>query len=253
MTDWRLLLTPPVPGPRNMAVDRALLESVRDGAPPALRFYRWRPPCLSFGRNQPARGRYNLSAIETRGIDIVRRPTGGRAVLHDHELTYAVAVPLGTLGSARESYDRIHRALVAGLRRLGVGAIVAGDEGGGRTIEGVCFQDAAPGEVVAGGRKLVGSAVRVQRPGLLQHGSLLLGGDQSLAAEVGAEPSAEPATLAALLDDVPAWPRLVSALRAGFRATLGIRFAHQDLSRTERARSEELAERFRSTAWTWRR
>ncbi|HEV2149493.1 MAG TPA: hypothetical protein VGR37_18985, partial [Longimicrobiaceae bacterium] len=101
-----------------MAVDAALAESVRQGGLPVLRFYRWDPPCLSLGRNQPAAGRYDLDALRARGVDVVRRPTGGRAVLHDRELTYSVAVADGALGGPRECYAAVNRALVAGLRRL---------------------------------------------------------------------------------------------------------------------------------------
>src|SRR5512142_3291490 len=121
---WRLVEpgAAPRPGPENMAIDRAVAESVEAGGRAALRFYYWDPPCLSLGRNQPAVGVYDPAAAAARGIDIVRRPTGGRAVLHDRELTYCVSVPVGELGSPRESYGAINRALVAGLRRLGVAA-----------------------------------------------------------------------------------------------------------------------------------
>src|SRR4028119_1470164 len=94
---WRLIDTPPAPGAWNMAVDEALAESVRQGGLPVLRLYRWSPRCLSLGRNQPARGRYDTAALAARGIDVVRRPTGGRAVLHDRELAYCAAVPQALL------------------------------------------------------------------------------------------------------------------------------------------------------------
>ncbi|HEX5725859.1 MAG TPA: hypothetical protein VFX98_10370, partial [Longimicrobiaceae bacterium] len=108
---WRLLDTPPAPGAWNMAVDEALAETVREGDPPVLRFYRWEPACLSLGRNQPARGRYDLDALRRRGLDVVRRPTGGRAVLHHRELTYSVAVADGALGTPRQAYAAVNRAL----------------------------------------------------------------------------------------------------------------------------------------------
>ena len=117
---FRLIDTPPALGAYNMAVDEALMESVRGGAPPVLRFYRWQPGCLSLGRNQPAAGVYDRQRIDQLGLDVVRRPTGGRAVLHRRELTYSVVVGEGVLGGLRESYLRINRALAAGLRKLGV-------------------------------------------------------------------------------------------------------------------------------------
>ena len=190
MNHWRLVDSgaPPRRGADNMAIDRALVEGVEAGGPPTLRLYYWDPPCLSLGRNQLAAGIYDEAAAAARGIDIVRRPTGGRAVLHDREVTYSVVVPVGVLGSPRATYAAINRALVAGLRRLGVVGELQGEgegEGEGTGAEATalgpnpCFDGAAPGEVVAEGRKLIGSAQRREGSVLLQHGSLLLDGDQS--------------------------------------------------------------------------
>jgi lipoate-protein ligase A len=172
--------TPPAPGAWNMALDEALAASVRAGAPPVLRLYRWAPACLSLGRHQPARGRYDQAALRERGLDVVRRPTGGRAVLHDRELTYSVAVPDGVLGTPREAYAAVNRALVAGLRLLGVPARLQPTTGRRAPVPSLapCFQEPVEGEVVAAGRKLVGSAQRRDRGVILQHGSLLLENDQ---------------------------------------------------------------------------
>lgn len=112
-----------------MAVDEALIGGVAAGAPPVLRLYTWSPACVSLGRNQPARGRFDARLAQRRGIDIVRRPTGGLAVYHDRELTYAVAVPVALLGGPRRTYREINRAIVNGLRKLGVAASVAGGAG----------------------------------------------------------------------------------------------------------------------------
>ncbi|MFO7893430.1 MAG: biotin/lipoate A/B protein ligase family protein [Longimicrobiales bacterium] len=213
----------PVDGPTNMAIDAALLESVKGGARPTIRLYRWRPACLSFGRNQPARGRYAVQAAADRGIDFVRRPTGGQAVLHHHELTYAVIAPVAAIGKPRAAYGVINRALVDGLGRLGVRAALAeggglrgGDRTGGRVgAAGVAAEDASPtagrppaarpsagqassgpdwdaacfrrparGEVVVGGAKLVGSAQRMEARTILQHGSILVGGSQTPAEDL---------------------------------------------------------------------
>jgi lipoate-protein ligase A len=102
---WQLV-TDPVgrPGPENMAIDQALLDEVdRGGEVSYLRLYRWNPPCLSFGRNEPALARYDRAEIERLGLDVVRRPTGGRAVWHDDEVTYAVAAPVAAFGCLRDS------------------------------------------------------------------------------------------------------------------------------------------------------
>jgi lipoate-protein ligase A len=287
---WRSIESHPLRGTENMAHDQVLLESVAAGGPPVLRFYRWAPACLSLGRNQLVVRREALeAAVAARGLDLVRRATGGAAVLHDRELTYSVAVPVGGLGSPRETYVAINHAIVAGLRRLGVAAEVVGggraarasgvavDRGVGRW-DNPCFQAPAPGEVVVHGLKLVGSAQRREGRTLLQHGSLLLAGDQGVVAEClageqgsrgegqgqgeratgGHAPGTLTApsgftTLAALLNPLPSWPELVTALSAGFTETLGITLQPSDLTPTELARTRPLITHFQSPAWTWRR
>ncbi|MBI4545791.1 MAG: hypothetical protein HY703_11390, partial [Gemmatimonadetes bacterium] len=117
--EWRLIETGPLCGAENMALDQALLESVQAGGRPVLRFYRWSPPCLSLGRNQPW-GPWAAPPPAEYGVAVVRRPTGGGAVYHDRELTYAVAIPIGMLGGPRATYFAIHGGLGAGLRQLGV-------------------------------------------------------------------------------------------------------------------------------------
>jgi lipoate-protein ligase A len=257
-----------------MAHDQALLEGVQAGGPPVLRFYGWAPACLSLGRNQAvARPQEVAAAVAARGFDLVRRATGGAAVLHDRELTYSVAVPVGVLGSPRGTYVAINRALVAGLRRLGVAAEAAEslDAPGARGAPGAtsnwddpCFQAPAPGEVVVGGLKLVGSAQRREGRTLLQHGSLLLAGDQTVVAECLAGDAAATAptiatapsgftTLSTLLDPLPTWSELVAALVAGFESALGLELRPDDLTAAERARIGPLMAHFQSPAWTWRR
>jgi lipoate-protein ligase A len=313
---WRLVITPALPGAENMAIDHALLEGVQRGGRPVVRFYTWSPACLSLGRNQPvAEPARVAAAAAARGAEVVRRPTGGFAVFHDRELTYAVVVPVGVLGSPRESYVAINRALVAGLRLAGVGAEVVGAgraagaargaggaagaagealragtaweagaagavgvaadaAGGGAGAAGVvrgvgwdlpCFRAAVPGEVVVGGRKLVGSAQRCERRVLLQHGSILLDGGQDVVAELlgagvasrapasgGHLDGAEFTTLAAVLGGIPELTSLVSALTAGFEAEAGIRLAPSSLTSEESERASALTALYRSDDWTWR-
>ena len=256
---WRLLDTPPAPGAWNMGADEALAASVRAGGPPVLRFYRWRPACLSLGRNQPARGRYDLDAIEARGVDVVRRPTGGRAVLHHRELTYSVAVPERALGSPREAYAALNRALVAGLRKLGGDARVQGATATRAPAPSLapCFDQPVEGEVVAAGAKLVGSAQRTLDGVLLQHGSLPLEDDQWLASALLAGPAARdgagsvPATLASVLGRVPAWDELTAALAEGFREALGVELRGDRMTGAEEAAAAALAARYADPAWTW--
>jgi lipoate-protein ligase A len=259
---WHLIVDErPRTGAENMAVDQALLERVQAGGRPSLRLYRWDPPCLSLGRNQAAPGPDVATAAASRGIHVVRRPTGGMAVYHDREATYSVVVPVGVLGSPRETYRAINRALVAGLARLGVPAEVAPERPGwmrrgAADWAAPCFVAAAPGEVVVGGRKLVGSAQRAERRVLLQHGSLLLSGDQREAAELlgsSIHAASGVTCLEAVLGRVPSWDELVAALREGFEEALGVRFEDDPCLAALEDRARVLVDRFRSEEWTWRR
>lgn len=254
-----MLDTAPARGAFNMALDEALMDSVRAGAPPVLRFYRWSPACLSLGRNQPAAGHYDAAEIAERGIDVVRRLTGGRAVLHDRELTYSVAMPDRTLGSARAAYTQINAALVAGLRRLGLAVALQPPSAARAPVPSLapCFRDPAEGEIVAGGRKLVGSAqVRIDGV-ILQHGSLLLQDDQSAVAGLASNGAAvdadRPATLADHLSPLPSWPRIVAALTAGWSEAISRRVIVSTPTPAETDAARRLEARYSDPSWTWRR
>lgn len=244
-------------GPGNMARDHALAATL---APDRgiLRLYRWRPPTVSFGRNEPARGLYDRDAAAARGVAFVRRPTGGRTVLHDRELTYAVVVPLRSLGGPRAAYRRVNAGLVRALAALGVEAELARGEGPGPALDGgSCFRAAAPGEVTVAGRKLVGSAQARLGAALLQHGSLLLEGRQELLGELAPAARADgppPVSLSELLGRLPARGVIVEALVEGLRAELGGRWCDTaGPGPTEAGLERTLEERYRSEAWTWRR
>jgi lipoate-protein ligase A len=169
---WRLLLDlEGRPGWLNMGLDQALLARAGRGEC-WLRLYRWAPHCLSFGRHEPALRRYDRQRIEARGLDVVRRPTGGRAVWHAEELTYALAAPASPFGGLRQAYEEIHRMLLAALRRFGVDAELASPRAAVAVDAGACFASPAGGEITVGGRKLVGSAQLREGSALLQHGSL---------------------------------------------------------------------------------
>lgn len=176
---WRLLIDEPAAGAWNMAVDDVVLDGVACGtAPPTLRFYGWIPACLSLGYFQSF-SVVDVEACRRLGVDIVRRPTGGRAILHDREVTYSIALPARILGHDRgilPSYHRISRALQTGLTRLGVvttmapesAAAASGDRGP------ICFDRPSAHEILLDGRKLVGSAQVRRANALLQHGSILI-------------------------------------------------------------------------------
>jgi lipoate-protein ligase A len=252
-------------GAWNMAVDEALMRSAQNGRISA-RFYEWEPGCLSFGRNQAAAGQYDVAAATERGIDVVRRPTGGRTVYHHKELTYSVTAPVDSWGSLRDAYCRINHALAAGLQSLGVPVACAGDEAASapRPTARACFRDPLPGEVTAGGRKLVGSAQWRDGTALLQHGSILLVNEQHVAEELRVHREGEPkppagdAHAGAIgLDDlgerVPPIADLVAALRQGFEAEFGVAVEPGSADDSELEFARTRLEHYEDPSWTWRR
>ena len=175
-----------------MSLDMGLLARAAQSGSGYLRFYRWNPSCLSFGRHEPALKRYDRGRIAELGIDTVRRPTGGRAVWHAGELTYAVAAPEAAMGSLRDSYHRIHHTIASALRVLGAPVELAAARRGVPVDAGACFSAAAGGEVVLDASKVVGSAQLRSEGALLQHGSVLLDDDQSLVSDITIGPAEAP-------------------------------------------------------------
>ena len=174
----------------NMARDVALAEGVLADGSPLLRLYGWSRPTLSLGYGQSAAA-FPPERLATLGVDLVRRPTGGRAVLHQHEVTYAFAVRASDLpGDVRGTYLQIAQPLLAALRNLGAPAELAGAPGEGQRDEN-CFQQPSWYEIEAAGRKLLGSAQVRHQGVLLQHGALPLRLDYGLWAKVFAPEAAE--------------------------------------------------------------
>jgi len=224
------------------------------GPEAALRLYTWARPTVSFGRNEPAGG---PEAWAGRADAFVRRPTGGRAVLHAAELTYAAVVPARALGGVRAAYRAVNEAIVVGLRALGVDArLVGGADGRGPVAPldaGPCFGSPAPGEIVVGGRKLVGSAQARIGGALLQHGSILLEDGQGLLG-AGATPAGTGAV--GLRELVPGTSAedVRAAVEEGFRARFGGAWEPGPAGPAEEARAERLErERYARSGWTWRR
>ena len=246
--EWRLLLDAAgSSGVENMALDDALLHEAAASGRAFLRVYRWSPPCLSFGRNEPALARYSRAEIERRGWDVVRRPTGGRAVWHEDEVTYAVAAPIAAFGSLRASYCAIHERLAAALRMLGVPARLAPKER--RPVglgAGACFASPVGGEVTVHGRKVVGSAQVRLGSAFLQHGSILLGGSQEGIGAVSRQPStiSSATSLSRLLGRTVTFDEVADAIVATW--TLAP-------TPTDSYRPLPSSTIFSDPAWTWRR
>jgi lipoate-protein ligase A len=251
-----------------MAVDEAILTGVIDGTSlPILRFYAWSPPCLSLGRSQ-ALAEVDLVACRASGVDVVRRPTGGRAILHTDELTYSVSL-LQTdpraKGGIVECYRRLSEGLLAGLHRLGVEARqAAGHEHGDGEPTAVCFETPSHYEVTVAGRKLVGSAQSRARGGVLQHGTVPLSGDLGRVVDYLAFSDAErqvqrrrlyrrAVTVEGATGMVHPFDKVAEALSKGFAEALNLTLVPGELSPHERALSAEIRERvYAAPDWTAR-
>ena len=265
MSPFRLLVTPPLPGPENMALDDALLERARTTGESVLRLYAWSTPTLSFGRHQKARGLYDPEHLTERGVDTVRRPTGGRAVLHHREITYSVTAPVGALAPdgapLKAAYARINRLLLAALRCLGVDAREAAPAGRSPHPDGApCFEAPTGGELVLetdrGPAKLVGSAQWQEHGALLQHGSILVDDDQSTVARLAARPLPDvprPATLRGALGRAPTLRETAAAFDAALRQLEDPDPRPLDVDLPLRDALDRTRARYLDPGWTWRR
>jgi lipoate-protein ligase A len=258
---WRLLLDPPATGAWNMAVDEVLLDgAAAASAPPTLRFYGWAPPCLSLGYFQSF-DVVDVAACLSLGVDMVRRPTGGRAILHDRELTYSVALPLRLLGSDRgllPSYHRLSLALARGLRQLGAPVVLA-PESAAEAVPNqgpVCFDRPSAHEILLDGRKLVGSAQVRRATAILQHGSILIEPRIDRLRSCLRLPDGEAsrmedgvAGLAEVADFAPS--AIAGSLAAAFGAEFGVTLVPGRLRPDERMAADALAaSKYARAAWT---
>jgi lipoyl(octanoyl) transferase len=258
MGKWQLWIDEiPRPGWANMAIDQGLLDRAEQCGESWLRLYQWEPSCLSFGRHEAALRRYDADRIRRLGLDTVRRPTGGRAVWHCGEVTYAVAASVQQLGSLQTAYLEIHQVVAAALEDLGTAASLAAPAGSTALDAGACFARAAGGEVMVSGRKVVGSAQLRCGDALLQHGSIMLEDDQALVADLtlgssGNHPA--PATpLARLLGRKLGAGEVVEAVaRAASLRWQGVWSRVSDSAAILKAAAVHIA-RFQSPAWTWAR
>jgi lipoate-protein ligase A len=250
---WRLIVDGAESGAHNMALDRALLAGRAAGtSPPTLRLYRWKRATLSLGRFQDVSA-VDLSEARVRGVDVVRRPTGGRAVLHDDELTYSVVasttdgVPRGIVGS----YRFFASALVAAYRDLGVETQVA-NATRGQSGSASCYLASTQADLVAGACKLSGSAQVWEHGAVLQHGSFVVSRDVELeavllrlTAKQEALLAASTRTLADIMGSRPPIAQVEEAVVIGFESALGITLEPGTFSDVELEAARHLDKRFR--------
>jgi lipoyl(octanoyl) transferase len=268
---WRLIKTPPAEGAWNMAVDEAILEAIgREEVQPTLRLYAWKPACLSLGYAQPF-GDIDPDLIVAQGWQVVRRMTGGRAILHTDELTYSVIGPQHEprlTGSVIESYQRLSKALLKALALLGLPVQAtpkAGEAAGHRNTEPICFEVPSHYEITAAGKKLVGSAQARKKAGVLQHGTLPLHGDLTRIAQALAFPNeaqrqeaaerllTRATTVEKVIERVVPWEECASAFREAFKTALNLNFEVTGLTPSESSRADELVkEKYAHPSWTER-
>lgn len=253
---WRFLNSPAGDGPGNMALDEALMGRATRTGEAVFRVYSWRAPTLSLGRNQRARGAYDLDAANRLGVAFVRRPTGGRALLHDHEVTYSATLPTATADDAATAYAFINGVLLGALTRLGVAARLA--TGTESIPPGVrpCFDAPSENEIVVGTRKLVGSAQWRRGGALLQHGSILVRDDQAVIGDLMHDGWSDPpvaATLAQSLGREPSASEVANAIAASLEMAVGAAPRVLDPEPEVRAAADALYTAYLDDSWTWRR
>jgi lipoate-protein ligase A len=244
---WRYLDHGARTGAGNMAVDEALLESHAAGhSPPCLRVYTWRPSAVSLGRFQRAEDSLDLAACRRLGLDIVGRPTGGRAILHtEEEVTFSLVASAARLGASgvMDCYRRIAAAIVAGLVMLGVEAgLVERSPSGGGGRDPACFAVKARCDLVVGTTKLVGSA-QVQRNGyVLQQNSLPLAIRLDGWREVFLRETTTPAAVGLweASGRELSYGEVARALRQGFEESFGVSLEGSELTEAEQTRAAAL-------------
>lgn len=277
---WRLIKSPPDIGAWNMALDEAILESVGHGkTPPTLRLYAWTPPCLSLGYAQPL-SEVDQTQLQKLGWHLVRRPTGGRAILHTDELTYSVTGPPDEprlAGGVLQSYCQLSQALLMALHLLGVPAEARenpmqntasqikppyGDGGRTASPQPICFEVPSNYEITIGGKKLIGSAQARRKDGVLQHGSFPLYGDltritrvlvysdEAKRKDAGIRLLKRATTLENVLNQCISWDEVAQAYCTAFEKALNLKLVLEDPTRGEIERANVLlSEKYTNPTW----
>ncbi len=250
-----------------MAVDEAVFRgTIRKTSPPTLRFYGWRTPAVSIGRFQDARQEIDFEACRQLGIDLIRRPTGGKAVLHEQELTYAVIagddLPLFP-PDILETYRIISGCIARGLAECGIRAEMEaeGRAAGEEPLDRSCFSFPSRYELLVAGRKICGAAQTRSHGVFLQHGALLMAFDPGRTCAVilprreqerqverlrnSVTSVREQATVPSVDEET-----LCRAIRNGFMQVLGIEFSEGELTPEEEAlKTELMTKKYGSASW----
>lgn len=265
---WRLIISKPKNGAWNMALDETILEfAASNRVPPTLRLYEWNPPCLSLGYAQESKD-VDLPAIAINKWDIVRRPTGGRAILHRNEATYSISTSIDEpfmKGTILESYRRVSDVLLSALEKLEVHADANKIYPEVRTTQAVCFEVPSNYEITYRGKKLIGSAQSRKLGGVLQHGALPLFGDLTQIHQVlhfSSDEEREKAnkrlldhaiTLAEARGNQPSFGEVCSAFISTFSKSLHTNLTPEQPTDEEIKHAENLIkEKYSNPSWTFR-
>ncbi|MBE3037091.1 MAG: lipoate--protein ligase family protein [Candidatus Atribacteria bacterium] len=270
--EWRLIKDSYHTGFMNMAIDEAIMIAHREGlVPPTIRFYQWSPPAVSLGYFQDLQKEIDVDVCQDMGIDIVRRPTGGKAVLHDKELTYSFIIrenhPLVN-NSILETYKKISGGMIRGLSYIGVTAELVPlrekSEIHNSDFKSICFSVPSQYEVQVEGKKIVGSAQVRKREIVLQHGSLLIELEKDKLFSVFNFPSAQirerfkkrfnATSLEEILKRKINFAELSEILPRGFEKEFGVRLLEGNLTEQEEKISKELLEnKYLTYEWNYER
>jgi lipoate-protein ligase A len=262
--DWRLLIHQNLPGCRQMAIDEALYRLARSESTPVLRFYTWQRPTLSLGYFQQYKRVVQESFVVHNNIDVVRRITGGRAVLHQQEVTYALAAPLNGIFEAhslQETYRLIADALHLGLAKTGLDDLsISMESRGDAAIQESrlpqCYVSVSQFEHAAATKKIIGSAQKRSRDRFLQHGSILL--DFDLLLQNGCIKKPDPmiekkvAPLNRILDRKVPISEIVTNFHAAFESYFQVRIQPSEMTEQEMELANSLEPVYRSEDWTQR-
>jgi lipoyl(octanoyl) transferase len=260
--NWRLLIQPGLPGYRQMAIDEALYACADPDRPPVLRFYTWQNPTLSLGYFQQYKRVVQESFVMHNKIDVVRRITGGRAVLHQYEVTYALAGPLTNIfanQSLQETYRLIANALNLGLQRIGldhpsIRADASRERGESRLPQ--CFVSVSQFEHEIETKKVIGSAQKRSRDRFVQHGSILLDFDLFLQNGCIKKPDIEIEKKIAPLNRVfqrrVEMQEIVSNFHGAFEQIFQVRIEPSELDTRELKLAASLEPLYQSEDWTQR-
>ncbi|RJQ43846.1 MAG: lipoate--protein ligase family protein [Anaerolineaceae bacterium] len=267
---WRLIVNAPAEGTWNMAVDEAILESTANLLQPTtLRLYSWNPFCLSLGYSQSIAD-IDETRLKARGWDLVRRPTGGKAILHADELTYSICASNSdphVRGSVLESYQHLSKGLIAAMQMVKLDVISEPHKSPSErnTTKPICFEVPSDYEITLNGKKIIGSAQVRKKDGVLQHGAIPLFGDIARITDVlhyesenerslsRSQVQMRATTLEKQTDQRITWKKLAHAIVCGFENALQIEIKIGRLSDQERKRAKQLLEeKYANMDWTRR-